>query len=256
MNGQTTKRVQRVATSPPGASGGSLPESPPERVTVDGIAYVRAYPVADGRCAHCGRTMPHWTPARMIASAQAWRAKHGQSPSRASWKCARPEHPHVQTVEFVFGDRKTWSRFLRLCGLPPAPNGAPKMWGPEEMIGSLLDFRAREGRWPRKEDFNPSTPRSPHYSQVIREFGSWRAGIAAARGNERGPHLVAAAPLVEPVRGYLADGTSPETLADLSGVDGAVIRRLVKERKTFLREETAEALCLAIGREDLMVAAA
>lgn len=91
---------------------------------------------------------------------------------------------------------------------------------------------------------------------MIREFGSWRAGIQAARGKERGPRLVAAAPLVEPVRAYLADGTSPETLGELCGVDGAVIRRLVKERKTFVMEETAEALCMAIGREDLMVAAA
>lgn len=227
----------------------------PVRVTVDGIEYVRAYPVADGRCAHCGRILPYWTPARIIAAACAWRAKHKASPSRTAWKCARPGNPHVQTVEFVFGDRKTWSRFLRICGLPPAPNGAPKMWGPDEMIGALLDFRAREGRWPRKEDFNPSSPRSPHYSQVIREFRSWRGAIEMARGKERGPRLVAAAPLVEPVGRYLADGVSPDTLAELSGVDEAVIRRLVKGRKTFVMEDTAEALCMAIGREDLLVAA-
>lgn len=238
----------------------------PDRIEVDGIPYVRAYPVAGRRCPHCGGRHPYWTPGRIIAALRAHADKHdGAGPKSSAWSHYAPGHPAAEAVRRVFG---TWRKGLKAAGV--RPGGGRHMWTRELIIDRILDWHMEHGCPPRVHDWKKASGRWPSEATVRKHFGTFNAGVAAAgitprqkgsryriapfdRANRR---LVPAEPFADMVRRYLADGTTTDTLAELSGVDEAVIRRLVKERKTFVLEETAEALCLAIGREDLMAAAA
>lgn len=222
-----------------------------ERITVDGDEYVRAYPVSDGRCPHCGSTMPYWHPARVIAAARSWYERHGRSPSRTTWKHARPETPSAESVDLLFG-RRAWSRMLELAGLPPAPNGAPKVWTKERIIDAALDFLMREGRWPRKEDWGHATPANPHYSQAIREFGTWLGLFEAARGHDGGILMIDASPVAQAVREYLGPDGNTKQLAELMEVDPTPIRRLINGSRGTISVDAADRILTAIDRPDVL----
>ncbi|MHB1537134.1 MAG: hypothetical protein ACYCUM_13960 [Solirubrobacteraceae bacterium] len=72
-----------------------------------------------------------------------------------------------------------------------------KAWTREAILDAILRWRAEQGRWPAAADWSPSTARRrgqhervalyyagiwPDAARVGREFGGWRAAIAAAEG--------------------------------------------------------------------------
>lgn len=240
-------------------------ESPPDRITIDGAEYVRAYPVASGRCAHCGGVSAGWTADRILAAIRKAAERAGGIPPRAwQWEKVGKTHPSSRTAQDMFG---SWSNAVRAAGYEPARHGGQVYWTRERIVAALDRWANEHGTPPKAREWMASGPWWPSHRSVLNRFGSWNAAMTAAGFLPRGPYgvrlkrtaersrLLSADTLVEPVARYLADGVSPQTLSELSGVDEAVIRRLSGGRKRFLREETAEALCLAIGREDLMVAA-
>jgi len=133
--------------------------------------------VADGLCCACGRVGPLWTPARIIEAAREWAQKHGRSPTQLDWRKSEYDHPHYVTVVEIFG-KGGWNRMLATAGLPLSTDAPGKSgyWTRERIRDAFVDYVARYGEWPTSHDWRYGSPENPHYSTVIAQYGSWRAG--------------------------------------------------------------------------------
>ena len=139
---------------------------------------VPAYHVADGRCRHCGRSKPTWTPAAILSAMRDFNAKHGRAPYKRDWKRARVISPAASTVEEVFG---TWSEALREAGLhAPLRSNTLHVWTRDEVIAAIFEWRYARGRLPRANEWSVQKTWRPSEKQVRMLFGSWNAALEAA----------------------------------------------------------------------------
>lgn len=238
-------------------------------VHIDGVAYVRAYPVADGRCAHCGiARRKYWTSERILGALQTWAAKHGRSPRRHDWSAGRPWRPADTTVVAMFDD---WDTALDLAGLPPPPPpaiGPQRRWDRESICAALLDWTLAHGHPPIALDWRYAGERYPTAKTVREVFGSWNAGKAAAGIREvhvarggRNPKargrrfrvrdaqvfisVERLAPVVE--RLMASQGITRSTLARRSGVPDRRIYAIAKREQQTVTLEVADRLLVALG---------
>lgn len=146
-------------------------------------ATVEAYPVAHGRCSHCGRTEGTWPAYLVIAAIQAWAAEHGRPPRANDWTKASPSHPTQNHVAYLFG---SFALGIRAAGFEPGRpwgggrNRGELRWTEEKIIEAMLDWVVREGRWPVIRDWQKATETTPSYATVIARFGTWNAARLAA----------------------------------------------------------------------------
>lgn len=234
-----------------------------ERITVDGVDYVRAYPVVSHRCPHCGGRAPYWTPGRIIAAFRSHAERHGRGPKQSMWAAGTPEHPAFDAVRRTFG---SWRKGMAAAGV--RPGGGRDMWTAERVVERITDWHFLHGEPPRVNDWRKADGLWPSEATVRKHFGTFNSAVAAAgitprqKGSrypvqmpgQRRLRLLPAEPFAEAVRSYVADG-SYINLAELAGVDDSLLTKLAAGRKTFLREDTAEAVATAISRPDLLAVA-
>jgi hypothetical protein len=229
-----------------------------ERVTVEGVEYVVAYPVADGRCPHCAA--PHygryWTPARIVASVRRWYETHGVAPSRTTFgEAGTVDKPTLRTIDDVFGKR-AWSKVTKLAGVPRARMGAPSTWPNEAILDALLDWATTHGRWPQKDDWGKSSPKNPHWSQVIRRFGSWNAALkAAGRASLRSTDVTIGKVDAAPVARVLAVELAHRPLkavAEEVDVDPTYLSKIVRGVSPEIRADYADRILTKLDHPHLL----
>ena len=146
-------------------------------------ATVEAFPVAHGRCPHCGADTANrtWPAYLIVAAIQAWHVEHGKPPRANDWKRSGYDRPSLSTVIGVFGG---WNRAIEAAGLVPRTyggmNGRKPRWTRELIIEALLDWMASHGHWPTFDDFSTAQPGCPATGTVITHFGTWSKALKAA----------------------------------------------------------------------------
>lgn len=148
------------------------------------IGLVPSYPVAEGRCSHCGHQLMAWTAENIVLALQRWMEKHGEPPTATQWYDATPENPSGTTVVYMFG---SWNKGLQAAGLPIRRLVTPTKWGKDKIADAMLDWMVRHGRWPVQADWEkaiqPDEPPRPTKCTVNRTFGSWSAAKKYAGWN-------------------------------------------------------------------------
>lgn len=143
-----------------------------------GPRSVPAYPVAHGRCRHCGRKKPTWTPWAIIDAFRKHNAKHGRAPFQYEWYTATPTTPAHSTVREVFG---SWSAAAEAAGLPkPLRTNTRRVWTRSQAIAAVIEWKLKTGRLPRSHEWVYQTDWRPSEKQVRRLFGTWNAVLEAA----------------------------------------------------------------------------
>jgi Homing endonuclease associated repeat/Resolvase, N terminal domain/Recombinase/Recombinase zinc beta ribbon domain len=126
------------------------------------------------------RTGTPWADAEIIAALQAWAETHGRTPRSKDWEKADGHHPVIVTVTHRYG---SWSRALQRAGLKPSKpqqrHGWP--WTDGEIFAAMTNWAAEHGKPPTGADWAGAAPEHPSSETVRRHFGSWQAGLAAAR---------------------------------------------------------------------------
>jgi hypothetical protein len=233
-----------------------------ETITVDGVEYVRAYPVADGRCPCCGLIPPQWTPARIVAALVAWAAEHGRGPKQTEWEKATPDHPDYNALRRTFG---SFRKGLAAAGV--AGVAWRTIWTPELIITAMLDWHFAHGEPPRVDDWRNASSRYPSERTVRVNFGTFNKGIEAAgltprqkgsrykvRAREAGSSFVDAAPIAEVLRVELASRSGRVVAAEL-GMDEAYVCRVADGRIARIRATYADRILTALGHPHLLEAA-
>lgn len=226
--------------------------------------YVPAYPVAEGRCPHCGQEWQQWTAARVLAAIRAAAAASGFPPKRDQWKNATPDRPGSRTVVRMFG---SWSRAIVAAGLAPRPQGGQATWTRDSIITAFGDYaRGSGGAPPSAVEWQNPGAGYPCSATVIRLFGTWNTAIEEAGFYPRGPYgqrlkipagrsprrYVASAPIADALRDYL--GETPSIMfAELVGMDPSGVQRILRGDHKSVSIDTAEIVLGAIGREDVLV---
>jgi len=136
------------------------------------------YAVGSGRCPCCGQAIGPWPAYLVVASIREWTRQHGRPPTSPEWERASSSHPSATWVLTMFG---TWNEALRAAGVANRARGCrAETWTKEEIIDVMLDFVAREGRWPTADDWRKAGPGHPQIDTVRRRFGTWTAAKRAA----------------------------------------------------------------------------
>jgi len=227
----------------------------PDVVTVDGAEYVRAYPVADGRCPHCGASERIWTPSRVIAAIVHWYQEHGRAPKTTEWVESSPDHPAFSIVFGLFG---SWRESIEFAGFR-----VREAWSREEMIAAIQAWARRHGRRPTHSDWNKAAPDHPCSNQVAKRFGSWNAALDEAGFDPQGPwgvrlrvqpeadprQTVSAAPVGEALKDYAAPIPA---LAELTQTDAARLYRIINGKQLRIELATADRILTAIDRPDVL----
>ena len=196
---------------------------------------LETYPVADGRCGHCGRTIGSWPAYLIVAAFQAWARKHGEPPTSRDWAgSGTPEHPAHTTVYDVFG---TWGAAMIAAGFEPRErSGPPFQWTQELIVDRMTDWVFKHGRWPTMRDWAPAPPECPSLATILSHFGSWNAARRAAgySGSPYRHHRAGPRPTKPPppapstLRGCVGCGVELETYT--SGCRSCMYRRHKRER--------------------------
>lgn len=232
-----------------------------ERITLDGVEYVRAYPVAPDRCPCCGHTAPGWRAPDIIEALQVWAYAHGRPPRAYEWANATPNHPADSTVLRVFG---TWNGALAAAGLDPRRSGAPQEWTFQAIVEAMREWKRVNGRWPVCRDWKQSAPEHPVMSTVMRVCGSWNTARRAAgyRGHDkahartllkgRADEFVDAAPLKTVLAAL--EGERLAAVANEAGVTTDYLYRVKKGSIRRVRFSNADRIVVALDRPDLLAA--
>jgi hypothetical protein len=145
------------------------------------------------RCSECAREeavriaaarRPRWDEEAVIEALVRWAALEGQPPSSEAWLGGRyahgrwareyPQWPSTAVVSSHFG---SWNAALAIARLPAKPHG----YSDEEVIDALRADAHRLGRTPTLDDWRGRGPVVPGIGAVFTHFGSWNAGLRAAR---------------------------------------------------------------------------
>ncbi len=82
------------------------------------------------RCPTCGRAIPYWTPARIVAAFHRWEREFGAPPKVPEWqKRKTPWHPTINVVRSVMG---SWSAAIRAAGYEPRRRGDNRLASAQE----------------------------------------------------------------------------------------------------------------------------
>lgn len=234
----------------------------PDTLTHDGTLYVRAYPVAPGRCPHCGAGPRAWTPAQVIAA-----LRRHDAPKADEWLTETGgDHPAFSTVRRIFG---TWNAALEAAGFPRRGCGTTVYWTHERITDAMGAWaQTHDGAPPTNEEWTKAGPDHPASRQVVARFGSWNAAIDAAgffprgswghrvrgvTGEEKFAGTMDAAPVAAAVRSYIGADGSTEAVAELLGhASPDPIRRLVNGSRRRMRVDVADEILTAIGRPDVL----
>ena len=124
----------------------------------------------------------HWNRDEIVAALRDFARRHGESPRSSDWKRVsspgEPPHPNREIVRERFGG---WRAALQAAGLEPPKSR--NSWSAVEIIDAIRVFAEQEGRAPTGRDWS-SLPESDHLrpttTAVVKCFGSWNDGLAAA----------------------------------------------------------------------------
>jgi hypothetical protein len=137
-------------------------------------------------CARAGglSAPPWWERAGVIEALMRWRELEGCAPrseqwlggrdARGRWAQEYPEWPATATVVKLFG---SWNRALQAARLPIKPYA----YTDEEVLKALRADADRLGRAPTREEWSHRPLDVPGVGAVQTHFGSWNAGLRAAR---------------------------------------------------------------------------
>lgn len=239
----------------------------PERVTVGGVEYVRAYPVAPRRCAHCGNESRAWTAPLIVAAFLRWFELYGVPPASTAWHVARDGFPSSNVVIRYFG---SWDAGVRAAGLPALPRGGQLYWTRERILAAMASWAAEHGKAPTLDAWRHSAPDRPSARTVTNRFGSWNAALDAAGFYKRGPYgvrlretlpktpekigLVNARPIADLLRAELCFRTAKMIAADV-GIDDSYISKIVSGKSPTIRADFADLILTKLDRPDLLEAA-
>jgi hypothetical protein len=239
-----------------------------DEIEVDGIRYVRAYPVAGGRCEHCGRQEPIWTPRAILDAIIGHHERHGTLPTSETWKNrSGRDHPSLKTVQEVFGK---WNAAVKAAGLIPRRVGGQTYWTREKIIAAMCAWPAtHDGRAPRQREWANASPNNPPWPVVRRMFGTWNNALEASgffprtsygqikrnrdvASAEKHNETIDAAPVVAAVNDYLRRSETTKTAFALSlGMDENQLGRMLNHSRR-ISLTSADRLALEIGRPDLL----
>ncbi len=197
----------------------------------------------------------YWSRDQVIRALGRWAAGHGRSPTYDDWKRAGEDHPTAGVVAKLFG---SWSSGLLAAGLPIKQ----RPWDRAAIIEALQAWATEHERVPSTTDWAGADPsgRRPAHLRVLREFGTWHAGLRAAgfdaraRRWTRGEVIDALrawavqhgrAPVVADWQHASAEHPSPQTAARLFGSwpDALLTSGLsIKRRHRWQRQEILHAI--------------
>lgn len=160
--------------------------APARRLVVDGVHYVLAHPVAEGRCESCGSPLHgrHWTPPLILDALRA-AAVDGLAPPRDAWAAATVDHPADATVIAMFG---TWSAAVWAAGLRLRRPGGVTVWSRERIVEAMHDFYERTGERPTVTLWRKAEYGRPTAACVKDHFGTFNAALEAAGFFMYGPY--------------------------------------------------------------------
>jgi hypothetical protein len=118
---------------------------------------------------------PRWTEARIISVLKRFAKRTGRVPAQSDFAYTASTRPAWMTVVNAFG---TWNKALVAAGLQPR-----ERWTKEEAIKALQEFFEVTGQIPSRDKWDDATIRPLEYPSsgpIIKLFGSWNAGMAAA----------------------------------------------------------------------------
>jgi len=231
----------------------------PDALTVDGTPYVRAYPVAPGRCAHCGSGPHAWTPPQILDALQ-----RDGAPKADEWlRPGNGTRPTFSTVRRIFG---SWNNALEAAGFPRRGPGTVTYWTCERISGSMIAWEHAHGRQPTCTEWERAAPDHPASRQVVQRFGSWNKAIAEAGMTPRGSYgvtlrdrtpgagrqLVDSAPVVSALRHYIGPEGTASILAERMGIDPTPLHKLLQGKRSRIEHRAADRILTAIDRPDVL----
>jgi hypothetical protein len=241
----------------------------PEQIEVDGIVYLRAYDVADGKCPCCGFARGVWTAPLVVRAILDWNERYGRPPKAQEWRGAsQPHRPTLTTVLDLFG---TWNRAIAAAGLTPRKVGGNRRWTRETILEAFAEWsRTHGGTPPTNAEWETAAPGCPSAAAVVRHFGSWNAAIDAAGFYPRGSYgvrlrpklpktpekigLVSAAPIAEVLRRELADRPLSALARELA-VDPSYIQKITRGETERIRTDYADRILTTLDHPHLLEAA-
>lgn len=155
-----------------------------DTIILDGVEYLRAHPVAAGRCRACGASPRLWKPGEITAAIRRHVELFGGVPSREKWGTATAEHPEFQVAHRVFG---SWGNAIRAAGFEPLGVGSSLYWTRERIVEAMHDYFRRTGRRPTVAGWNSATPEHPAATQVKQRFGTFNEALEVAGFYMYGP---------------------------------------------------------------------
>lgn len=232
---------------------------PADRIVVDGVEYVRAYPVADGRCPHCGAPWHPWTARTILDLIRAEAARIGAPPKEDHWRTG-PDRPSQRLIRDMLGG---WSRALLAAGLVPRKRGGNAFWSQAEVVDAMRAHAERTGAPPTYMDWLRATPEHPPSRTILKHYG-WNATLRAAGFSARGSHgllldapaarYVNAAPVAAAIASYVAGGSGTfRDIAALADVDESYVTKVASGARSRVNLSFADRVLIALDRSDLAV---
>jgi hypothetical protein len=128
-----------------------------------------------------------WTRDAIEAAVRRWAELHGERPKSTDWlKPTGGEWPQASAVQREFG---SWNACMTACGFDVSKpvrtvvqrSARGAKWTREQLIERLQDWAAaHDGNAPTSYDWRLATDEWPTTDNVMKLFGSWRAGVEAA----------------------------------------------------------------------------